>query len=236
MEEDRTQWSEFGEEERVPMGELRKVLTHLMVESRNVSPTVQIIMPVDMTEAKRVKAELAAKGTKATVTALLVKTVAHVLADFPLLNCSVDGDHFILKKYVNIGVVVAVEGGIMVPVIRNADKKGIAAISAELKALAEGCRAGTIRPEAQAGGTFTISNVGTHAVESFTCILKQPEVAILGVPMIVDTVVAVDGTPAVRPILKLCLTFDHRAFDGTLAAQFLTALKNRLEDPSAVLL
>lgn len=223
-------------EEIVPMGELRKTLAHFMLESRNISPTVQLVMPVDMTAIRAAKEAMAVKGTKVTYTGFLVKFTAKALTEFPRLNCSIDGSNFIMKKRVGIGVVVAMDDGIVVPVIRDADRKNLGEIAAEIKRLATGMRDGSIGPEAQEGGTFTISNVGMYPVESFTCILKQPEVAILGVPAIMDTLLPVDGQAVIKPILKLCLTFDHRAFDGSLAAQFMDRLRRLLESPPAELL
>lgn len=220
-----------GLEEIVPMSGIRKALAFHMLESRNISPTVTLVMPVDMTAIRAMKAGLAASGTKASYNDIVIKFTAKTLTEFPRLNCSIDGDNFIMKKYVNIGIVVAVDDGIMVPVIRDADRKPLADIAAESKELAQKARAGLLPMEAQEGGTFSISNVGMYGVEAFTCILKQPEVAILGVPSIVDTVVAVDGVPAVRPIIKMCLTFDHRAFDGATACQFLARLREYLEKP-----
>lgn len=219
-----------------PLSGMRKVIAKRMRESQDISPTVNYVIPVDMTAMKAAKAELASEGIKVSYTDILVKLTARTLMEFPLLNCSIDGDTMILKNYVNMGVAVALNDGLLVPVVTNAHAKCITEISAEIKSLAEKARSGQISPDNLQGGTFTISNLGMFGIESFTPIINQPEVAILGANAMVDTVVAVDGVPTVRPIMKLSLTADHRAVDGAVAAQFMAKLKKYLEKPSLLLL
>jgi pyruvate dehydrogenase E2 component (dihydrolipoamide acetyltransferase) len=218
-------------EETVPMTPMRRIIAKRMLESKNTSPTVSLDISIDMTALKSAREKLAAEKIKVSYTDLLVKLTAKALMDFPLLNSSVDGDSIIYKHYVNMGIAVALEDGLLVPVVRDAHLKGLAEISAEIKSLAESARAGTLNPDALRGGTFTITNLGMYGIESFSPIINQPEVAILGVNALADTVVAVNGAALVRPMMKLSLTTDHRVVDGAVAARFLARLKKLLEEP-----
>ena len=155
--------------------------------------------------------------------------------EFPLLNCSVDGDNIIYKNYVNMGVAVALDNGLVVPNVRDADKKGLREISTEVKELANLARTGGLPMDRLSGGTFTITNLGMYGIESFSPIINQPEVAILGVNTIVEKPVVIDGEICVRPILNLSLTADHRVVDGSVAAQFLQRVKKLIECPALVL-
>ena len=223
-------------EERVPMSGMRATIARRMSESQSTSPTVNYVISTDMTALRETKRSLADAGISVSYTDLIVKIVAKTLPDFPNLNCTIDGEDVIYKRYVSLGVAVALEDGLLVPVVKNAHIKGLAEISAEIKSLAELAREGRITPDALSGGTFTISNLGTFGIESFTPIINQPEVAILGVNAIQDTVVAVDGVPCVRPMMKLSLTADHRVADGAVAAAFLAKVKKVIENPSLLLL
>lgn len=222
-------------EEVVPMSAMRRVIAKRMSESAHTSPTVTLDISVDMSALIALKGQLAATDIKVSYTDMLVKMTGVALRAFPLLNCSVDGDNLIMKHYVNIGVAVALENGLVVPVIKDADQKRFTEISTEIRALAAQARAGTLGPDALSGGTFTITNLGMYGIESFTPIINQPEVAILGVNAIVDTLVLVDGQPVAIPKMKLSLTTDHRAVDGAVAAQFLARLKSFIEKPALLL-
>ena len=189
----------------------------------------------DVTELARLRARLKADDIKVSYTDILVKLVAVALREFPLLNCSVDGDNIIYKNYVNMGVAVALDNGLVVPNVRDADKKGLREISAEVKELANLARTGGLPMDRLSGGTFTITNLGMYGIESFSPIINQPEVAILGVNTIVEKPVVIDGEICVRPILNLSLTADHRVVDGSVAAQFLQRVKKLIECPALVL-
>lgn len=223
-------------EEARPMSAMRKIIATRMRESKDVSPTVTFDISVDMTAMKAARGDFAAEGMKISYNDILCKIAARTLLEFPLLNCSVDGENIIYKRYVNLGVAVALADGLLVPVVKNAHLKGIMEISGEIKAMAEDARKGSLNPDNLSGGTFTISNLGMYGIESFTPIINQPEVAILGVNALQDAVVVVDGQPVVRPIMKMSLTADHRAVDGAVAAQFLAKLKKYLEKPALMLL
>lgn len=222
-------------EERKPMNGMRKAIAANMQNSHMTSPTVSFNISVEMTAMKDYRAQLAAGGLKVSYTDLLVKFVAKALTEFPLLNCSVDGTDIIYKHYVNMGVAVALDDGLVVPNIPDADQKGLAQISQELKELSEAARAGTLSMDKMRGGTFTITNLGMFGIESFSPIINQPEVAILGVNAMEDRVVARDGAPVILPFMGLSLTADHRVVDGAVAARFLQRVKQLLEHPALML-
>ncbi len=222
-------------EEVKRMNGMRKAIARNMQNSHMTSPTVTFNLGCDVTELAKLRARLKADDIKVSYTDILVKLVAVALREFPLLNCSVDGDNIIYKNYVNMGVAVALDNGLVVPNVRDADKKGLREISAEVKELANLARTGGLPMERLSGGTFTITNLGMYGIESFTPIINQPEVAILGVNTIEDKVVVVDGEICVRPILNLSLTADHRVVDGSVAAQFLQRLKKLIECPALAL-
>ena len=154
----------------------------------------------------------------------------------PHVNVSFAEDRILQKKQVHIGVAVALDQGLIVPVLRNADQRGILDIARETQRLAEAARSGKLRPEEFSGGTFTVSNLGMFDVESFTAVINPPESAILAVGSIMPTPVVVDGQVVVRERMKVTLSSDHRAIDGATAARFLQEVKRLLEEPLGVLL
>jgi pyruvate dehydrogenase E2 component (dihydrolipoamide acetyltransferase) len=162
-----------------------------------------------------------------TITDLLVRLAAAVLPRHPHVNGGLPDAH--------VGVAVAVEDGLVVPVIRDAGRLSLAQITVARRQLVERARAGKLRPEDMQGGTFTISNLGMHAVDAFTAIVNQPQAAILAVGRIAERVVAVGGAPSVRPALRLTVSFDHRQVDGARGAAFLTDLGDLIEEPAALL-
>jgi len=223
------------EEKRVKMNPMRQVISARMHHSWSVSPAVTYDMKVDITNLKRVKDSLK-DVCKVTYTDLLVKILSNALLQFPLVNCSIDGDELIIKNYVNIGVAVAVEGGLIVPVIKNIQSKGLKEISESVKAVASKAKEGRLTTDEMSGGSFTITNLGMFGMQSFSPIINQPEVAILGVNTIEDTPVVRDGQVVIRPLMNLSLTADHRAVDGAVAAQFLSRVKELIEKPEILIL
>ena len=214
---------------------MRKAIAKNMQNSHMTSPTVTFNLGIDMTEMKRYREQLKAKEIKVSYTDLLVKFVSKALTEFPLLNCSVEDNKIIYKHYVNMGVAVALDNGLVVPNIVDADKKSLTEISAEVKELAKLAREGKLPPEKLRGGTFTITNLGMYGIESFSPIINQPEVAILGVNTMEDKVVVRNGEMCIRPIMNLSLTADHRVVDGSVAAQFLQRVKSLMENPALIL-
>ena len=226
---------EAPREEVVPMNGMRKAIAKNMLNSHMTSPTVTANLSVDMSAMKGYREQLKAKEIKVSYTDLLVKFIAKALTEFPLLNCSVEDNKIIYKHYVNMGVAVALDNGLVVPNVTDADKKSLTEISAEVKELAKLAREGKLPMEKLKGGTFTITNLGMYGIESFTPIINQPEVAILGVTTMEDRAVVRGGEIVIRPMMTLSLTFDHRVVDGSVAAEFLQRVKALLENPALML-
>jgi len=227
--------------DRIPFRGMRKMVADTVARSRQTAPHVCVNMEADMTELVALHARLQpevmkAHNTKLTYTDLLIKAVARALKDHPMCNAALIGDEIRLYAERNVGVAVAGDGALVVPVIRNADEKALNVISAELKALAERARAGKSTSEDLAGGTFTITNLGIFGVDSFDPILVPPQACILGVCRIAEKPIVVDKQVAIRSMMNLCLSFDHRVIDGVPAARFLQRLKELLESPLLILL
>ncbi|WP_147564754.1 2-oxo acid dehydrogenase subunit E2 [Clostridium tyrobutyricum] len=231
--------SQVGEpingEKIIKMSPMRKVIAKRMSESVRTSPTVTYNMSVDTSELKRFKNHIK-DICKVTYTDLLIKIVSVVLKQFPLVNCSISGDSFILKNYVNMGVAVALDEGLIVPVVKDSDKKGLKELSVEFKELAKKAKENKLGPDDMGGATFTITNLGMYGIDTFSPIINQPEVAILGVNRICETPVVEDGKVIIKPLMNLSLTADHRAIDGAYAAQFLAKIKEYIEKPELLLL
>lgn len=174
-------------------------------------------------------------GVRVTHTDLLVSLVARVLAKHPRLNASWTGDAIRDNPQINIGLAMAVDDGVVAPVVPNADRAQLAQIATHRKDLSDRVRSGKLRPQDLAGGTFTISNLGMFGVDAFTAIIIAPQAAILAVGSISDRVVAKDGQPVVRPMISLTLSVDHRVADGARAARFLDDLAQAIVDPSNLL-
>jgi pyruvate dehydrogenase E2 component (dihydrolipoamide acetyltransferase) len=162
-----------------------------------------------------------------TISDLLVRLVAAVLIRHPKVNSG--------AGEANVGLAVAVEDGLVVPVIQHAERLSLAEISKTRRDLVERARSGKLRPEDVEGGTFTISNLGMYAVDAFSAIVNQPQAAILATGRIADRVVAAAGVPTIRPTMRMTLSFDHRAVDGSRGAAFLTELGDLVEEPAALL-
>ncbi|MGB4608538.1 MAG: 2-oxo acid dehydrogenase subunit E2 [Tissierellia bacterium] len=223
------------QEYRLPMTNMRKIIAERMLYSVQTSPSVSFNIKVDTTGMKQLREEL--KDTiKVSYTDILVKIVSRVLLDFPLLNSRVDGDEIITRNYVNMGVAVALPEGLLVPVVKYANVKGLKEISNEIKDLGERAKSYNLMPDELTGGTFTISNLGMYGIESFTPIINQPEVAILGVNAIHKESVVVNDELVLKPMMNLSLTADHRVVDGAVAAEFLAKLKEYIERPGLLLL
>lgn len=174
-------------------------------------------------------------AVKLTHTDLLVAAVARVLGKHPLMNASWIGESIRENPEIHIGVAMAVDGGVVAPVIRNADKAKLGEIAAQRHHLTERARSGKLRPADLADGTFTISNLGMFGVDAFTAIIIPPQAAMLAVGAITDRVVAVEGRPAVRPSMTLTLSSDHRVVDGAGAAEFMRELVQSITDPNPIL-
>ena len=222
--------------EVVPLAGPRKIIAERMAHSAFTAPHITLSLRVDMSEASRLRARLLEPlqqktGQRLSFTAILARAVAAVLPQHPYLNASLSGEEIILWDDVHLGVATSVEEYLIVPVIRQAQGKSLEQIVAALGDLTERARAKRLTPAEMTGSTFTLSNLGMFGIESFTAIINPPEAAILAVGKIVDTPASVEGEIALRPLLNLTLSADHRVVDGVAAARFLADLKTTLENP-----
>jgi pyruvate dehydrogenase E2 component (dihydrolipoamide acetyltransferase) len=176
------------------------------------------------------KGEYEKNGTKLTYTALIARATVDALRKFPLVNASIDGDNIVYKKDINLGIAVALDQGLIVPVIRNADEKNLMGLSRALEDLAARARSKKLNPDEVQGGTFTITNPGVFGAVYGLPLINQPQVAILGVGAIEKRAVVVNDAIAIRPTCHLSLGYDHRLIDGAEAGRFLSYLKERLEN------
>jgi len=217
--------------ERLPLSPMRRTIAERMTAAKQAAPHFYLVGHISARAALDLLKRAEAAGGRPTVTALLVKAVALALKKHPRVNARFDGDAVVLRQDCNVGVAVAVEDGLFVPVVRGADAKGLAQISAELRSLAETARAGKLIPEQYEGGCITISNLGMYGVDYFLPIINPPESCIVGVGAISDQVVVRDGGIAVEAVMKVSLSADHRILSGVEAAQFFQTLKALIEDP-----
>jgi len=221
-----------GPGERVPLSVMRRTIAKRMTASKQAVPHFYLVGEVLMRKALERRAELNRSGElHITITDLLVRAAALALREFPGLNARFEGDAIVLNPEANVGVAVAVEDGLFVPVIRNADTKGLPQISAELKALVQTARKGKLRPDQYEGGSLTISNLGTFGVDYFMPIINPPESCILGIGRVAEQIVVQDGAMRIEPVMKVTLSADHRVTNGAEAAQFYAAFRRELEDP-----
>ena len=223
------------EPRRERMTSMRRVIAKRMSQSWAIAPTVTFNRSADVTALGELKTSISTAGEKISYTDLLVKLTADALMAFPYVNASIDGDDILYHDFVNIGVAVALDNGLLVPVVKNAEKKGVSEISSEIRRLAEKARAGRLSLDEMTGGTFTITNLGMFGIESFSPIINQPESAILGVNTITKCPVELEGKIVMQPRITLSLTADHRVVDGAVAAAFLQRLCELIEAPEAVL-
>ncbi len=219
--------------EIVPMGVMRKKIAEHMVLSRRTSAHVHSVFEVNFARVAKVreakKAEYERAGLKLTYLAFIVKAVADALVAFPVLNSSIDGDNIVYKKDINLGIAVALDWGLIVPVVKQANGKSVRELSRAIADLADRARAKQLKPEDVQGGTFTITNPGTFGAQFGMPIINQPQVAILGIGAIEKRAVVIDDAIAIRPMAYLTMGYDHRLIDGAVADQFLSKLKETLE-------
>ncbi len=221
--------------EVVPMTAMRKKIAERMVLSKHTSPHVTSVFEVDMTHIHRLReknkrAFEAQHGAKLTFLPFIVKSIVDTLRAWPALNASIEGDNIIYRKHCHIGIAVALDWGLIVPVIRHAEEKNLIGLARSISDLANRARAKQLKPDEVTGGTFTITNYGSFGSLIGTPIINQPQVAILGVGAVVKRpVVTEDDAIAIRHMSYLSLTFDHRLIDGAVADQFMSQLKRTLE-------
>ena len=212
------------EETRQPLSRMRRAIGQAMTRSMREQPQFSVSRDVDMSAANEKRKQAGASYTDAIVAAC-----AKALVDHPRLRSRIEGDALVTVTSVHVGFAVALDDGLLVPVIRNADRKGLKELAIERERLEEHAHAGKLAEQELTGAVFTISNLGTLGVDQFTAIVNPPEAAILAVGRVSDRVIAVNGAASVRPVVTLTLTVDHRVADGATAARFLSDVANRLE-------
>jgi pyruvate dehydrogenase E2 component (dihydrolipoamide acetyltransferase) len=212
--------------ETIPLVGVKKTSAERVAQSFRTAPHCTLMMEVDMAKAVRFK-----EDSGFSYTAILIKAVAKALKEHPMLNSKLEENAIKIFEDINVGVAVATEKGLVVPVVRNTDEKSLTEISSTLRKLLEKAREGKLDREDMTGGTFTITNLGMYDVFCFTPIINPPEAAILGVGKIFDKPVISEEQVKTEPAMILSLSFDHRIVDGAPAAQFLQKIKHYLESP-----
>lgn len=219
--------------EVVPMSPMRKRIAEHMIMSKRTSAHVTTVFEVDMTnivkEREKLKPQYEKEGVKLTYIAFVAYAAIQALKAFPIINASVSGDNIIYKKDINLGIAVALDWGLIVPVIKNADKKSLLGLAQEIQDLAERARTKKLKPDEVQGGTFSITNPGVFGALFGSPIINQPQVAILGMGAITKRPVVINDAIAIRDMMYLSLSYDHRIIDGAIADQFLMHIKKTLE-------
>ncbi|UOG73605.1 pyruvate dehydrogenase complex dihydrolipoamide acetyltransferase [Hymenobacter tibetensis] len=220
-----------------PVSQMRKVIARRLSESLFTAPHFYLTMEIVMDRAMEVRTQLnTLSPVKLSFNDLVIKACAVALKQHPAINSSWLGDKIRQNKVVNIGVAVAVDEGLLVPVVRNADGKGLSTIATEVKELAGKAKSKKLQPSEWEGSTFTISNLGMFGIDEFTAIINPPDACILAVGGIKQTAVVKDGALAIGNIMKVTLSCDHRVVDGATGAAFLQTVKSLLEDPMRMLI
>ena len=224
----------------VPLTQIRKTIAKRLATSLGPIPHFFLTTEVDMERASEARdalnKQLGDQGGKVSFNDIIIKATAHALTKHPACNAWFQEDHIRYWHEVHIGMAVAVEDGLITPVIRNAELKSLADIGREAKELAERARNRRLQPNEYTGATFSVSNLGMFDIDQFTAVINPPEAGIIAVGSIVQKAVVVDGQPAVRRRMRITMSCDHRVIDGATGAAFLKTLKQMLENPLAMLL
>ncbi len=230
-----------GREERIPMSRMRQVIASHLKDAQNTAAMLTTFNEVDMTaimdmRKRRNESFEKRNGIKLGFMSFFTKAVIGALKSFPYLNAEIQDKEIVLKRYYDIGIAVGAAEGLVVPVLRDADKKTFAGIEKEIKDLAERARTKKLAITELVGGSFTITNGGIFGSLMSTPILNYPQVGILGMHKIQERAMVVDGQIVIRPMMYLALSYDHRIVDGSEAVRFLVRVKELLEDPESLLL
>ena len=230
----------MARDEVVPMTVMRRKIAEHMIASRRTSAHVHSVFEIDFSRVSKLrdakKAEYERAGAKLTYLPFIVKAVVDGLRAVPVVNTSIDGTNIIYHKDINIGIAVALDWGLIVPVVKQADELSVLGLSRAMQDLADRARSKHLKPEEVQGGTFTITNPGVFGALLGMAVISQPQVAILGIGAIEKRVVVVDDAIAIRPMAYLTLGYDHRLIDGAVADQFMSVVKKQIEtfDPAAL--
>lgn len=224
---------------RRPLSSMRRSIANRMMQSLQGSAQMTGFGSVDMAEAVNIRTACVAAedelGVRISFTDIVLKAAAEVLAEMPAINSSIIGEEIVVWNEVNVAMAVSLDDGLVVPVIRNADRKSLVEIAHQRLDLAGRARAGTLVREDMEGGSFSVSNFGSYGGDFETPILNPPQAALLGIGQITDTPVVHDGEIVIRPMMTISLTFDHRLIDGAVAGHFRKRLKSLLECPALLM-
>ena len=225
----------FGNYEVQPMSMMRQRIAEHMVMSKHVSPHVYSLEEVDVSGIAALRAKMKTRfeqetGTKLTFMPFFIRATVEALRAFPTVNASVDGTNIVFHKECNIGIAVALDWGLIVPVIKNAEEKNFLGLARAVNDLAERARSKKLKPEEVAESTFSITNPGTFGGVFGLAVINQPNAAILGIGSIAKRPVVIDDAIAIRSIVYLSLSYDHRVVDGAVSHQFLAKVKHTLEN------
>lgn len=224
-----------GDREEVrPLSVMRKTIAERMVTSHRSAAHVTAVIEVNMDNIEKLRAERKeafkkAEGFSLTYLPFVSLATINALKEFPVLNSTLVEDKLVLKHYVNLGIAVALEDGLIVPVIKGADALSLVSLARKIKDIAQRAKAGQLHPDEVHEGTFTITNPGVFGSIIQTPIINPPQVGILSLEAVTKRVVVIDNAIAIRPMVNLCLSYDHRVLDGATAAKFLSYVKNELE-------
>lgn len=229
-------------EERVKMTKLRATIARRLKESQNTAATLTTFNEVDMSAVMALRSEYKDEfekkhgGTRLGFMAIFIKAAVNALKQIPAVNAEIAGDEIVYKNYYDIGVAVGGPNGLVVPVIRDCDKKSLAQIEADIAAAAKKAREGTLTMADMTGGTFTVTNGGVYGSLLATPIINPPQVGILGMHKVEERPVVVNGQIVIRPMMYIALSYDHRIIDGAESVTFLVKVKQAIEDPRRLLL
>ncbi|NNB93598.1 pyruvate dehydrogenase complex dihydrolipoamide acetyltransferase [Corallococcus exiguus] len=223
------------EPQAVPMSSMRKVIGQRMSEVKPGVPHFYLTVEVEMDAAVKIREEAKALDLKVSVNDIIVKASAIALRRSPKMNVSLQGDQVLHFGTVDVGIAVAIEDGLITPIIRDADLKGLQAISAESRDMAERARKRSLKPAEYTGGSLTVSNLGMYGIDQFIAVINPPQSAIIAVGAVAEKAVVRDGQLAVRKMMTVTLSGDHRVIDGATGAEYLRELKGLLEHPSRLL-
>ena len=220
----------------VPLSQMRKTIARRLSESKTASPHYYLTMEIDMDDAVRARESInSVMGVKVSFNDIIIKAVASALRHHPKVNASWHGDFIRMNNHIHIGVAIAVEEGLLVPVVRFADSKTLTQISAEVKEYGQRARDKKLQPQDWEGNTFTISNLGMYGIEEFTAIINPPDSCILAIGGIQQKPVVKNNSVVAGNVMKVTMSCDHRAVDGATGSQFLQTLKGLLENPVILL-
>jgi pyruvate dehydrogenase E2 component (dihydrolipoamide acetyltransferase) len=215
----------------LPVTQMRKVIAQRLTEVKPGVPHFYLTIDVEMDQAMKIREEAKAQELKVSVNDIVVKATAMAVRRFPRINQIFAGDHIEQLHTVDVGIAVAIEDGLITPIVRDADVKGIAEIAAEVRDLAERAKKKALKPDEYTGGSITVSNLGMYGIDQFVAILNPPQAAILAVGRVEPKVVVRNDQMVIRQMMSITLSGDHRVIDGAVGAQYLQELRNLLEHP-----